>query len=295
MSQQLIESEEMKTRPSIKEFVKQLYSIWVIERPGQLAAALAYYGMFAFAPVIFIMLWFAGLFLDQISAADQFFARVEALFGPEVTLFIQDSVEAIGQSTSEASIIATLISLGALLMAASGLFYQLLFSLNKIWDLPAPERGQTSGMMRQRLFSFLMVIGVGLLFVAASLVNVVITWFGSLLELGPTMPVLNILLFLGLTTLAFALIYKILPEAHIRWRDVWIGAFVTAILVAVTLFLFGAYLNRGNIGNAFEAAGAFAVLLIGIYTIAQVFLFGAMFTRVYSEMYGSRSVENTSG
>jgi membrane protein len=133
-----------------------------------------------------------------------------------------------------------------------------------------------------------------LLFVVATLLNVVITWFGSLFELSPSMPVLNILAFLGLSTLAFALIYKILPEAHIRWRDVWIGALVTAILVAVALFLFGAYLNRGNIGNAFEAAGAFAVLLIGIYTIAQVFLFGAMFTRVYSEAYGSRSVERAS-
>jgi len=241
----------MKTKPNIKDFVQELYSIWVTERPGQLAAALAYYGMFAFAPVIFIMFWVAGLFLDQISAADQFFARMEAMFGSDVTLFIQDSVEAIGQSTSESSILATLISIGALLMAASGLFYQLLFALNKIWDVPVPERGQTGGMIRQRLFSFLMVIGVGLLFVLGTLVNVVITWFGGLLELSPSMPLLSILGFLGLTTLAFALIYKILPEAHIRWRDVWIGAFVTAILVAVALFLFGAYLNRGNIGNAF--------------------------------------------
>jgi len=259
-----------------------------------LAAALAYYGMFAFAPVIFIMFWVAGLFLDQIAAVDQFFARMEALFGPEVASFIQDSVEAINLSTSESSILATLISAGALLLAASGLFYQLLFALNKIWGLPPPERGQTSGMIRQRLFSFLMVIGVGLIFILASLVNVVITWFGALFELSPSMPVLNIFAFLGLSTLAFALIFKILPEEHIRWRDVWIGAFVTAVLVALALLLFGAYLNRGNIGNALEAAGAFAVLLIGIYTIAQVFLFGAMFTRVYSETYGTRSVEKTS-
>lgn len=281
----------MKTKPSIKEFVKELYRIWATERPGQLAAALAYYGMFAFAPVIFIALWVAGLFFDQISAADQFYTRVENLFGPELTIFIQDTVDALGQSTGESSILATLISIGALLMAASGMFYQLLFALNKVWGVPVPERGQASGMIRQRLFSFLMVIGVGLLLVLGTMINVVITWFGSLLDLSPSMPVLSILGFLGLATLAFALIYKILPEAHIRWRDVWIGALVTAIMVALALFLFGAYLNWGNVGNALEAAGAFAVLLIGIYTIAQVFLFGAMFTRVYSETYGSRSIE----
>lgn len=279
----------MDTKPSIKEFIQQLYRIWAMERPGQLAAALAYYGMFAFAPVIFIMLWFAGLFFRQISAADQFYARIENLFGPDIMQFIQESVEALGQTSGEVSILATVVSVIALLLAASGLFYQLLFALNKIWGVPLPERGQPSGLIRQRLFSFLMVIGVGIMFVLATMVNVVITWFGGLLDLNPSMPLLNILGFLGLATLAFALIYKILPEENIRWRDVWIGAFVTSVLVVIALILFGAYLNRGNIGNAFEAAGAFAVLLIGIYTIAQVFLFGAMFTRVYSETYGSRS------
>ena len=281
----------MKTKPSIKEFFQKVYSIWVTERPGQLAAALAYYGMFAFAPVIFFMLWVAGLFLNNISPADQFYTRLESFFGPEVTTLIQDAVNALGQTTDETTILATLVSIGALLMAASGLFYQLLFALNKIWDLPEPERGQTWGMVRQRLFSFLMVIGVGLLFVLGTLVSVIITWFGSLFDLDSSMPVLNFVGFLGLATLAFALIFKILPETHIRWRDVWIGAFVTSILVTLAVLLFGAYLNLGNIGSAFEAAGAFAVLLIGIYTIAQVFLFGAMFTRVYSEVYGSRSIK----
>jgi membrane protein len=271
----------MKTRPSFKEFIKELYRIWATERPGQLAAAIAYYGMFAFAPVIFIAFWVAGLFIDQLSATDQFFTRIENLFGPEVTLFIQDSVVAIAETTTGSTVIATLISVVALLLAASGLFYQLQFALNKIWGEPPPEQGQTSGLIRQRLFSFLMVIGVGLLFILATLVNVVLSWFGSLFDLGSSMPILNSLGFLLIATLAFALIFKIIP-----------GALVTAVLVLVALVIFGAYLSRGNIGSAFEAAGAFAVLLIGIYTIAQVFLFGAMFTRVFATMYGSKVGEN---
>lgn len=278
----------MKTRPSLKEFAKELYRIWATERPGQLAAALAYYGMFAFAPVIFISFWVAGIFIDQLSAANQFYIRLENLLGPEVAEMIQESVEAIASTTTGSSVIATLISLVALLLAASGLFYQLQFALNKIWGVPLPERGQTAGLIRQRLFSFLMVIGVGLMLILASVVNVVISWFGSLFSLSPSMPVLNVLGFLGIATLAFALIYKILPEAEITWHDVWIGAIVTAVLISLALFIFGAYLSRGNVGSAFEAAGAFAVLLIGIYTIAQVFLFGAMFTRVFAAMYGSK-------
>jgi membrane protein len=278
----------MKTRPSLKEFAKELYRIWATERPGQLAAALAYYGMFAFAPVIFISFWVAGIFIDQLSAANQFYIRLENLLGPEVAEMIQESVEAIASTTTGSSVIATLISVVALLLAASGLFYQLQFALNKIWGVPPPERGQTTGLIRQRLFSFLMVIGVGLMLILASVVNVVISWFGSLFSLSPSMPVLNVLGFLGIATLAFALIYKILPEAEITWHDVWIGAIVTAVLISLALFIFGAYLSRGNVGSAFEAAGAFAVLLIGIYTIAQVFLFGAMFTRVFAAMYGSK-------
>jgi membrane protein len=282
----------MKTRPSIIEFAKELYRIWATERPGQLAAALAYYGMFAFAPVIFIAFWVAGFFIDQFST-EQFFTRMENLLGPEVTLFIQDSVNAIAETTTGSSVITTLISVAALLLAASGLFYQLIFALNKIWGVPPPVRGQTSGLIRQRLFSFLMVIGVGLLFILASLVNVIITWFGSLFDLSSNMPVISALAFLGIATLAFALIYKILPETEISWRDVWIGAFVTAVLVILAAVIFGAYLSLGNVGSAFEAAGAFAVLLIGIYTIAQVFLFGAMFTRVFAEMYGSKVSEKS--
>jgi len=285
----------MKTRPSLKEFAKELYRIWATERPGQLAAALAYYGMFAFAPVIFISFWVAGIFIDQLSAANQFYIRLENLLGPEVAEMIQESVEAIASTTTGSSIIATLISVVALLLAASGLFYQLQFALNKIWGVPPPERGQTAGLIRQRLFSFLMVIGVGLMLILASVVNIVISWFGSLFSLSPSMPVLNILGFLGIATLAFALIYKILPEAEITWHDVWIGAIVTAVLIALALFIFGAYLSRGNVGSAFEAAGAFAVLLIGIYTIAQVFLFGAMFTRVFAAMYGSKVGNETAG
>jgi membrane protein len=282
----------MNTRPSIKEFAKELYRIWATERPGQLAAALAYYGMFAFAPVIFIAFWVAGFFIDQFSG-EQFFTRMENLLGPEVTIFIQDSVNAIAQTTTGSSVITTLISVAALLLAASGLFYQLIFALNKIWGVPQPERGQTSGLIRQRLFSFLMVIGVGILFILASLVNVVISWFGSLFDLNSNMPVITALGFLGIATLVFALIYKVLPETEISWRDVWVGAFVTAVLVILATLIFGLYLSLGNVGSAFEAAGAFAVLLIGIYTIAQVFLFGAMFTRVFAEMYGSKAGEKS--
>lgn len=276
-------------RPTIIEFGKELYRIWITERPSQLAASLAYYGMFAFAPVIFVAFWVAGIFIDELATAEQFYTRLGNLFGPEVVEMIQESVEAIASSATGSTVLATLVSVVALLMVASGLFFQLQYALNTIWGVPPPKRGQTAGFIRQRLFSFLMVIGVGLILILATLVNVVLSWFGSLFDLNSSLPVLNVLGFLGIATLAFALIYKILPETEIAWRDVLIGAVVTAIMMAIGLLIFGAYLSRGKIGSAFEAAGAFAVLMIGIYTIAQIFLFGAMFTRVFASMYGSKA------
>jgi membrane protein len=283
----------MNERPTIVEFGKELYRIWITERPSQLAASLAYYGMFAFAPVIFIAFWVAGIFIDELATAEVFYTRLENLLGLEVAEMIQESVEAIAASSTGSTVFATLVSAVALLMVASGLFFQLQFALNKIWGVPPPERGQTAGFIRQRLFSFLMLIGVGLLLILATLVNVVLSWFGSLFDFNSSMPVLNALGFLGIATLAFVLIYKILPETEIAWRDVLIGAVVTAVMMMLGLLIFGAYLSRGSVGSAFEAAGAFAVLLIGIYTIAQIFLFGAMFTRVFASMYGSKAGRET--
>jgi len=135
-----------------------------------------------------------------------------------------------------------------------------------------------------------MAIGVGLLLVLATLVNVLLAWLGSFIPIERSVPISNFIALVGLVTLSFALIYKVLPDVDIAWRDVWIGAAVTALLVILGGLLVGLYLGSGRIGSALEAAGTFAVILIGIYYIAQIFLFGAVFTRVYASMFGSQAV-----
>ncbi len=281
----------MGSQQVIRDFMTELYHIWITERPNQLAAALAYYSMFSFAPVIFMAYSIAGIFIDQISAANRMYVRLESILGAEVTTLIEDSVSALSHTTRDGSFLISLVSLLALLLAASGLFYQLQFALNKIWQAPAPQKSQTLAVIRQRLFSFLMVVGLGLVLILATFLNLVTSFFGQILDeffgLGILPPTLSLAATLGLFTLAFALIYKIMPDIQIAWKDVWLGSFITAALLMIAAFILGFFLRIGRIGSAFEAAGAFAILLIGIYYCAQIFLFGAVFIRVYAHRFGS--------
>lgn len=275
----------------MRAFLRKLYNIWISERPSQLAASLAYCGMFSFAPVIYIGYLVAGLFIDQLEATERMYQRMEALLGPETAGFIQGAVSAIGQADRSGTLLGSLVSFIALLAAASGLFFQLQYALNKIWRVPPPERGQTGAFIRQRLFSFIMVLGVGLLLILATLTNLIVGWLGSWLEVLFEVSVPSLILTglgsLALLTLAFALLYKVLPDVEIDWRDVWAGSLAAALLVVLFALLLGLFFTSGAIGSAFEAAGAFAVLLIGIYYVAQIFLFGAVFCRIYAGQFGS--------
>jgi len=262
-----------------------------------LAAALAYYGMFSFAPVIVIALTVAGLFIDEPATASQLFVQLEDTLGPETAQFAQDIVVNASQrasgGTAWRSPATSLISSGVLFYAASGLFIQLQYALNIIWGVPPASHSGIIAAIKGRLLAFVVAIGVGLLLVLATVVSVVVSVLTSFFDWGSYVPIINILSMLGLATISFALIYKILPDVDIAWRDVWIGAAVTALLVSIGVWLVGFYLTHSNTGSAFEAAGALAVLLIAFYYIAQIFLFGAVFTKVYASRFGSKIVPDT--
>mgnify|MGYP001137684779 CR=1 FL=1 len=138
----------MNKSPTLLDFVKELYRIWVAERPNQLAAALAYYGVFAFAPVIFIAFAVAGVFIDELAMTHQVFEQIGNVLGPEAAQLLQGTVETISQTTSGGSLLTSLISFLALLLAASGLFFQLQYALNTIWKVPPPAKGETLVLIR---------------------------------------------------------------------------------------------------------------------------------------------------
>jgi len=282
----------------MRNFFVQVYKIWISERPSQLAAALAYYGMFSIAPVIYIGIIIAGIFIDRFTAADQLYIQLQNLFGQLVADQIRDLVLTISNTGQGGTFLVSLVSFLALSFAASGLFFQIQYALNMIWKVPTLEKGQTQAVIRKRLFSFIMVIGVGLLLILATLANVILAWFGSLVELllgwGITYTILTWASTFGLIALSFGLLYKALPDIRIAWRHVWPGALIAALLVMVGTMLATLYFRGSSVGSAFEAAGAAAVLLLVIYYVAQIFLLGAVITRVLAAMYESRrpAVEN---
>lgn len=276
------------SRPaSARSFLAQFYRIWITERPTQFAAALAYYAIFSFVPVIYIALTVAGLFVDELRAATQLYDRIEAAMGTQTALQLQEAVNSLAERTTGGNALTTVIGFVALLFTASLMFFQLQHALNTIWRVPPPQRGETRAYITNRLLAFVIVIGLGLVLVVAALGNVAITAIRSWIDLGDTLPVTSVLSVIVLATFLLALIYKVLPNAEVAWRDVWVGSVVTAVLLSLGGYLLGLYLGVSTFSSALEAAGAVAVFLMAFYFMGQIFVVGAVFTRVYASMYGS--------
>lgn len=278
--------------PVVLDFFKEIYQIWISERPTQLAAALAYFGLFSFAPVIYISFSIASLVFRKADILDAFVIRLETVLGPELMEGIQSVLSTFGWKTPEGTLLISLISVFLLLYAASGVFLQLQYALNSIWKVPNTSQGMLWRTLRFHLFSFLMVITVGLLLVVAAALSFFANWLSSTLLFGRFIPSLTVIGFLSLAMVSFAVMYKLLPDVQIAWRDVWGGAAIAASLVTFGGVLIIFFIKNSNLSSALEAAGSFVVLLSGFYYFAQIFLFGAIFSRVYARRFGSLKLTN---
>jgi membrane protein len=270
-------------------FVKELYQTYIGERPSQLGAGLAYYAMFATAPVVYIAITIAGIFLDELAVAEKFFAQVAQVMGDETAEFLKSMVASVAIDPTSGAPLTSVIGFLALLVAASSIFFYLQYALNAVWKVPPPKRGATTSMLRNKLITFVLVIGVGLLLVVAAAMNIILTLITNFFDIG-NWGIINFAGMIALGTVAFAIIYKVLPNTKIAWRDVWVGSLVTALLIAVGGWGLGIYLANSSITSAFEAAGTTAVFLISVFFFAQLFLFGAVFTRVYTSVFGSKKI-----
>lgn len=282
----------MQQKPTLIEFFRGVYNIWLTERPSQLAAALAYFSLFSFAPIIYIAFKISSVVLNAALVESQIIEQLAARMNPEVYEYLESSVNQLAETTSGGNIIITLIGIVALFYAASSLFFQIQYALNKIWNVPLPERGQTGVFIRQRLFSFLMVLGVALLLIVVILASLVISIVDNYIDLNLIIRILNTLTLLIIITAALILVYKILPDTSIAWRDVILGAFSAAVLLMIAAFFLGLYISSSRLTSAAEAAGTVAVFLITFNVMAQIFLIGAIISRAYAHTYGSRVVEH---
>ncbi len=267
---------------------KDTFKEWSEDKASRLGASLAYYTIFSIGPLLLITVAIASLVFSN--AKNQIVGTVAQVIGQDGADVISSTID--NANKGGANILATAIGIVTLLLGASGVFGQLKDALNTIWEVePKPNRGLLA-TLKERFLSFTMVLGTGFLLLVSLVVNAAVAALGeflkSLLPGGDIVgQILSVILTFLAITVVFALLFKFLPDVKIAWTDVWVGAAISALLFGLGQFALGLYLRFGNVGSAFGATGSLVVVLVWIYYSAQIFLFGAEFTQVYTNKYGS--------
>lgn len=254
------------------------------------AAALAYYAMFSLAPLLLIAIGIAGIVFGQEQAQAQIMAQATTLVGEKGAQAIETMMGA--KNLSERSgLLSTIIGAAALLIGAVGVLAQLKDTLNVVWDVKQDKKSTWFSFLKTYIMNFALVFATGFLLLVSLIVAAAV---GALTETahdvlkGPDILWVGVDAAFGfvMTTLVFALIFKYVPDAKVRWRDVWLGAFVTSVLFTAGRIALGAYLGRTGADSAYGAAGSILALLAWIYYAAQLVLFGAEFTHADAERRG---------
>jgi membrane protein len=272
---------------------KRALAGWWNDNVPRLGASLAYYTLFALAPILIVAITIAGLVFGADAVQRQVTSEISGLVGDEGGKAVRAMLE--GASQRGDDILATVVGLVTFFLGSTGAFLELQTALNAIWRVkPKPDAG-IKDMLLQRLLSFGLVIGVGFVLLVSLLVSAALTALSNYLGgLVPDIEViwqgLNTLVSLGVVTLLFAMIYQFLPDVDLKLRHVWLGALVTAGLFNIGKYLIGLYLGTSGVASAYGAAGSVVVLLVWVYYSAQIVLLGAEFTRAYVERFGERPV-----
>lgn len=248
-------------------------------------AAIAFYTVTSIAPLLLIVIAIAGLMFGQEAAQNGIVGQLEGMMGKQSAELLQTTI-ASSQNTSS-GIFATVFGIVMILITASGVFGEMQAALNSIWKAD-PAGTSVSRLIRARATSLGLVASLGFLLMASLVVSTALTAFGeyinAVLPFGATiLAVLNGILSLSLLTVLFAAIYKVLPDCHVDWRDVAIGAVATAILFMIGKSIIGWYIGRSGVASGYGAAGALIIVLLWVYYSAQIFLFGAEFTKAYAD------------
>jgi membrane protein len=283
----------MKFLKNAARLLKLSASEWSNDKAARLGASLSYYTIFSLAPVLLLAVAVAGMVLGRDAAQGKIVEQLAGLMGADAAKAIQTMLEK--ASHKGGGIVATVIGFLTLVVGATGVMIELQDSLNAVWKVvPKPGRG-IRGLIRDRMLSFGIVLGFGFLLLVSLVLSAGVamldSWIGGYLP-GWVIAgyVLSYGISLGLVALVLAAIFKILPDVKISWRDVWVGALVTSVLFHIGKFGNSLNIGKATLATAYGAAGSLAVLLVSIYYSSQIVLFGAEFTRVYANEYGSHVV-----
>ena len=270
--------------------VKDAATAWIDDYAPSMGAAIAYYTMFSLAPLLLIAIAVAALVFGQEVASGEVLAQLRGLMGEQGAQAVQAMLES--ASKPEQGVLATIVGVLLLVVGATTVFGELQDALDRIWRAPARKESGVWSLLRSRLLSFGMILGIGFLLIVSLVMSAALSaigkWMGPMFGSWEVVAqAVNFVISFAMVSVMFALIYKIMPRVKIAWRDVWTGAIVTALLFTIGKFAIGLYIGKSGVASAFGAAGSLAVLLIWIYYSAQIFLLGAEFTWAYAHRLGS--------
>jgi membrane protein len=274
--------------PRTWSIIKEAAAAWQEVKAPRLGAALAYYAIFSLAPLVLIAVAVAGLVFGAEAARDQLFDQLQDFLGTEGASAVQTMLA--GAANPSSGILALCIGAGTLLLAAAGFFGQLQDALNTIWEVQPLPGHAIRNLVKNRLLTFLMVLGTAFVLLGSLILSTMIAAFQNGLGLGQSGAlgqVVHFVVSFSICTALFAMVYKFLPDIVLAWKEVWYGAAVTAFLFNVGKLLIGLYLGHSAVSSTYGAAGSLVVLLIWFYYSAQIFLFGAELTKAYANQLGS--------
>jgi membrane protein len=276
--------------------LKETFSEYQKDKVSRLAAALSYYTIFSLAPLLIIAIAIAGFFFGEEAARGEIVFQVQGLVGKDGAEVIQTVIENAAKPTNN-GLLASLVSVGILLFGASGVFTELQDALNTIWEVkPKLNLGFTK-IVHKRFLSFAMVLVIGFLLLVSLLMSALLTGISNYtVTLLPgndlIWQIINNIFSFTVIVLLFAMIFKFLPDVKITWRDVSVGATITALLFVFGKSLIGLYLGNNSFSSTYGAAGSIIIVLVWTYYSAQILFFGAEFTQVYARKYGSQILPN---
>jgi len=274
------------------KILKATFSSFSDDKGLKLSSSLAYTTVFSLGPLLLLMMSLASIFFGQQAIEGQIFGQLNGLIGNEAAKQVQDIIKNIQFSgKTNFALIASIITL---LVGATGLFIEIQDSLNTIWKVkPKPKKGWVQ-FLKNRLISSSLIVSLGFLLIVSlvingvvdALSNVLTRYFSSLTRW--VMSGINLTISFLIISFLFGIIFKVLPDAKIKWRDVKTGAIFTAVLFIIGKYLIGLYISKSGTGSTYGAAGAIIIILVWIYYTSAILYLGAEFTQVYSEAYGGR-------
>ena len=271
--------------------LKQACSAWMDDNAPSFGAALAFYTIFSLAPVLIVVIAVAGAVFGREAAEGEMIREIQTLVGHSGAATIQSVIQSANRPAL--GLVASVLGIATVLLGASGAFVELQDVLNKIWRARPRSESFWVCAIRKRCLSFGLVLGTGFLLLMSLALSAALAAIGTFMAHilpvpAPLLESVNFLLSFGVITLLFAILYKVLPDTKIAWRDVWIGAVATSLLFTLGKMLIGLYLGRSTIASAYGAAASLVIFLVWVYYSAQILLLGAEFTRVYAMKRGSR-------